>query len=80
MNTEKMNNRTQKLAILNYVTIGRLPLIHFSYWTKTLLKWAAEGHIVLEVAKRHVDNNTIEVEPNKVLGWDLGLVRSMFRS
>ena len=40
-----MNNRERTLAILNYQPYDRLPVVHFGYWTETLEKWAAEGHI-----------------------------------
>jgi hypothetical protein len=70
MDTEKMNNRTRTLAILNYEPFDRLPLIHFGYWAETLAKWAVEGHITPEVAQGHADGNAIDVELNKILGWD----------
>lgn len=65
-----MNNRTRTLAILNYETYDRIPLVHFGYWTATLDKWAAEGHITPEQAQGHADGNAIDVGLNRFLGWD----------
>ena len=65
-----MDNRTRTLAILNYETADRLPLIHFGYWEETLHKWAYEGHISKETAKNHSDGNSIDVALNKLLGFD----------
>jgi uroporphyrinogen decarboxylase len=65
-----MNDRKRTLAILNYETYDRLPLIHFGYWVETLHKWAAEGHITDEEAKGYADGNSIDVALNKRLGFD----------
>ncbi|MCJ7583367.1 MAG: hypothetical protein MUO30_01160 [Anaerolineales bacterium] len=65
-----MNNRTRTLAILNYETYDRIPLVHFGYWHATKDKWAAEGHITPEQAQGHADGNAIDVEMNRLLGWD----------
>ena len=65
-----MNNRERTLAILNYESYDRLPLIHFGYWVETLQKWAAEGHITEEEAKSHADGNAVDVALNWKLGFD----------
>ncbi len=65
-----MNNRTRTLAIFNYEAYDRLPLVHFGYWPETLTKWAGEGHITLEHAQGHEDGNAIDLELNRMLGWD----------
>lgn len=66
-----MNNRTRALAVLNYEDYDHLPLIHFSYWTDTLEKWASEGHITQQEAEAHEYGNEIDVALNKCLGFDL---------
>jgi uroporphyrinogen decarboxylase len=65
-----MNNRTRTLAILNYETYDHIPLVHFGYWAETLVKWTSEGHISPEMATEYADGNAIDVELNKLLGWD----------
>jgi hypothetical protein len=65
-----MDNRARTLAVLNYEPYDRLPLVHFGYWADTLLKWAAEGHITREQAQGQAFGNAIDVELNKLLGWD----------
>jgi len=35
MNSVNMNNRTRTLAILNYESCDRIPLVHFGYWAET---------------------------------------------
>jgi hypothetical protein len=65
-----MNNRSRALAVLNYEPYDRLPLVHFSYWEATLIKWAGEGHITLQDAHAYAYGNAIDVKMNKMLGWD----------
>lgn len=65
-----MNNRARTKAILKYELYDRLPLVQFGYWTDTLLKWAAEGHITREQALGHYFGNSIDIQLNKLLGWD----------
>ncbi len=65
-----MNDRTRTLAILNYETVDCPPLVHFGYWTETLDKWAAEGHITTEEARGYADGNALDVAMNKRLGFD----------
>ena len=36
-----MNNRERVRAILHYEDYDRLPVVHFGYWDKTLLKLPA---------------------------------------
>lgn len=71
-------NPSSALAILNYEAYDHLPLVHFSYWTETLEKWAAEGHITLEEARGHEYGNAIDVMLNKRLGFDFGWNCSFF--
>jgi hypothetical protein len=65
-----MNNRERTLAILNYASYDRLPLVHFGYWDETLEKWAAEGHITIEQALDWKDGNPIDVVIAAKLGFD----------
>ena len=65
-----MNNRERTLAILNYASYDRLPLVHFGYWDETLDKWAAEGHITTEEARNWKDGNPIDAAIATKLGFD----------
>ena len=67
-----MNNRTRTLAVLNYEPYDRLPLVHFGYWTQTLDKWAAEGHVTLPEAQGWADGNAIDAAISGRLGFDFG--------
>ena len=57
-----MNNRERALAILNYRDYDRMPVVHFGYWNETLDKWAREGHITQEQARKWWDGNAIDAE------------------
>lgn len=65
-----MTNRERALAVLNYESYDRLPLVHFGYWRETLQKWADEGHISQTLMKAHGDGNPADYELNEMLGWD----------
>ena len=65
-----MNNRERTLAILNYQSYDRLPLIHFGYWNELLDKWASEGHITPEEAKGWSDGNAVDAILSARLGFD----------
>jgi hypothetical protein len=65
-----MNNRERALAVLNYQPYDRLPIVHFGYWTGTLEKWAAEGHISPTRAARWLDNNEVDRTLSGRLGFD----------
>jgi len=67
-----MNNRERALAILNYQPYDRLPIVHFGYWTETLEKWAAEGHITKAQAAGWHDGNAIDRAVSGRLGFDFG--------
>ena len=49
-----MTNRENTLAILRYEPYERLPLVSFGYWSETVEKWAAQGHISREEADDYV--------------------------
>lgn len=65
-----MNNRSRTLAILNYRTYDRLPIVHFGFWRQTLEKWAAEGHLSAEAALGWQDNNSFDSLISNLLGFD----------
>jgi len=65
-----MNNRERTLAILNYESYDRLPLVHFGFWEETLQKWAAEGHITEEEAQTWGDGTPVDAAITEKLGFD----------
>jgi hypothetical protein len=67
-----MTHRERALAILNYRSYDRMPVVHFGFWTETLEKWAAEGHITKAQAAGWYDNNHIDWLVSAKLGFDFG--------
>ncbi len=67
-----MNHCERAMAILNYQPYDRLPVVHFGYWTETLEKWAAEGHITRAQATGWRDGNAIDCAIGARLGFDYG--------
>lgn len=67
-----MTNKERAFNILNYKQVDRLPAVHFGYWNELLLEWAEQGHISMEMAKGWRDGNAVEIELDKMLGWDFG--------
>ncbi|NIA15448.1 MAG: hypothetical protein GWP08_15395 [Nitrospiraceae bacterium] len=65
-----MNNRQRTLAVLNYESYDRLPLVHFGFWNETLDKWAEEGYITAEEAKEWHDGGPMDVRITEKLGFD----------
>ena len=65
-----MNNRERVRAILHYEDYDRLPVVHFGYWDKTLLKWAEEGHVTHEEAASWADGNPTDTIIAARLGFD----------
>jgi len=70
-----MNNRERAMAILNYQSYDRVPVVHFGYWNETLAKWAAEGHIAAELARAWGDGNAADFEISSKLGFDFNWYR-----
>jgi hypothetical protein len=66
-----MNNRQRALAILNYQNYDRMPVVHFGFWDKTLIKWAKQGHITPEQAQGWGDGNQYDAEIGAKLGFDI---------
>lgn len=67
-----MNNRERALAVLNYQPYDRLPVVHFGYWTETLEKWAAEGHLTRTQAASWRPANAVDRALATQLGFDFG--------
>lgn len=65
-----MNNRQRSLAVLNYESYDRLPIVHFGFWRQTLQKWAAEGHLTAEEAEGWTDSSPIDRQISEKLGFD----------
>jgi hypothetical protein len=65
-----VNNRERTLAILNYESYDRLPLVHFGFWEETLQKWAVEGHLTCEEAENWGDSNPVDAAISERLGFD----------
>ncbi|MCD6476475.1 MAG: hypothetical protein J7K85_09500 [Anaerolineaceae bacterium] len=72
-----MNNRERTMAILNYQEYDRMPIVHFGYWNETLIKWAEEGYLSMELAKAWGDGNEADKEIDNLLGWDFNWSRSI---
>ena len=65
-----MNNRQRVMAVLNYESYDRLPIVHFGFWRQTLDKWAVEGHIAEEEAEGWGDGNPTDGVISEKLGFD----------
>lgn len=65
-----MTNRERMKRVLHYQSYDRMPIVHFGFWHETLAKWAQEGHITADQAKKWSDGNTTDVEISKLLGFD----------
>ncbi|MFI4911617.1 MAG: hypothetical protein ACIAQZ_08125 [Sedimentisphaeraceae bacterium JB056] len=65
-----MTNRERILAVLNYESYDRLPVVHFGFWNETLDKWAAEGHITKDEAKNWFDSTPADKSIGEKLGFD----------
>lgn len=68
-----MNHRQRVKAILHYEKYDRMPVVAFGYWTETLQKWAAEGHISRQLTEdyaRFGDNSAADHAIMDLLGFD----------
>lgn len=65
-----MTNRERLMAILNYQPYDKMPIVHFGFWTQTLEKWAAEGHLTEEEAEKWSDGNPYDIVISEKLGFD----------
>ncbi|MBP5274787.1 MAG: hypothetical protein ILO36_07615 [Abditibacteriota bacterium] len=64
-----MDTRQRIKAVLHYEKCDKLPVVHFSYWTQTVEKWAREGHIPRDIMETG-DSGAIFGYVNRALGWD----------
>jgi hypothetical protein len=67
-----MNNRQRMLSILNYGNPDGIPVVCFGYWSDTLQKWVAEGHITQDEADNWGDGNEADKSIAAKLGFDFG--------
>lgn len=67
-----MTNRENALAILRFGRYERLPVVHFGFWPETVEKWAAEGHLDGELARRFDYDCPAEAEVARLAGFDFG--------
>jgi len=65
-----VTDRERILAVLNYQPCDRLPVVHFGFWTETLQKWAAEGHLTADEARMWGDGNPTDAVISRKLGFD----------
>jgi hypothetical protein len=65
-----MIDRERVLAVLNYESYDRLPILHFGFWDETLQKWAREGHVTRDEADDWADGNPVDASISKKLGFD----------
>lgn len=71
-----MTNRERILNCLSYQSYDRLPVLHFGFWSETLRKWAAEGHLTAEEAKGWGDGNPVDSIISRKLGFDANYYRT----
>lgn len=65
-----MTNRERALAVLNYQSYDKLPIVYFGFWVETLAKWHQEGHITAEEAANWSDGTPIDKSIGDKLGFD----------
>ncbi|MGI6705647.1 MAG: hypothetical protein ACOX6S_05120 [Clostridia bacterium] len=65
-----MNNRERSMAILNYQSYDRLPIVHFGFWQETLEKWRDGGHLTSEEIQGVWDGSPAENAIARKLGFD----------
>jgi uroporphyrinogen decarboxylase len=65
-----MTTRENALAVLQNKPYERLPLVHFGYWNETVIKWAEQGHIPMDLARQWGDGNHADDEIAKIIGFD----------
>jgi len=67
-----MTNRERAMAVLNYRSYDRLPIVHFGFWRETLIKWGNQGHITMEQAMSWGDCTPVDKQISDKLGFDFG--------
>jgi hypothetical protein len=71
-----MDNRELAIAILNYQSYDRIPVVHFGFWDETLKVWAEQGHITEEEALSWGDGNASDQAIGERLGFDFNWYRT----
>ncbi len=72
-----MTDRENALAILNYGTYDRVPIVHFGFWPETVQKWAQEGRIEQAIAEGYHYQSDREDAVARALGFDFGWGQSV---
>ncbi|MDO8683920.1 MAG: hypothetical protein Q7N50_10620 [Armatimonadota bacterium] len=65
-----MTNRERILAVLNYESYDRMPVVHFGFLATTVQRWVSEGHLTSEEAACVWDCSAAEDALGKRLGFD----------
>ena len=73
-----MTNRERTLAILHYQPYDRLPVVHFGYWSETLDKWVAEGHLKAEEIANCWDGSPADFVIAAKLGFDFNWANTCY--
>ena len=63
-------DRERALAVLRFQPTDRLPVVHFGFWSETLLRWADQGHLPHDLARAWGDGNDADAEIGRRLGFD----------
>jgi len=71
-----MDHRERAVAILNYQSYDRIPVVHFGFWDETLNLWAKQGHITREEAENWGDGNEYDSSVGAKLGFDFNWYRT----
>ena len=65
-----MTDRERVLAVLNYESYDRLPVVHFGFLEDTFDRWVGEGHLTREDVNGYGDGNPVDVALCEKLGFD----------
>lgn len=65
-----MTNRQRAMAILNYKSADRMPVVHFGYWGETLQKWVSEGYLKQSDIDGVYDGSPADKALDAIIGWD----------
>jgi len=68
-----MNNAERAMAILNYQSYDRMPVVHFGFWKETVQLWHEQGHLSIDEAEGGAnDGSPIQNAICGRLGFDFG--------
>jgi hypothetical protein len=65
-----VNHRQRAIAVLNYQSYDRMPIVHFGFWGETLLTWARQKHITVQDARAWQDGSNVDLRIGHKLGFD----------